>query len=69
MTDTPECVGAVVVYGCLCSDGADTIEQLPDVCPGHGRPRTGTWVNRTLPGAVATRHDCPTDYPCPKENP
>lgn len=66
MTDKPA-TGAVVVYGCLCSDAADTLDQAPDRCPGHDRPRLAHWINPGLPGGVAQHHDCPSDYRCPSK--
>ena len=61
---TQPATGVVIVYGCFCSDAGDQLDQLPEVCPGHGRPRLSSAVNRR-PGGVATGHDCPSDYRCP----
>lgn len=65
MTDQPNPPrGVVIVFGCLCSDSGESLDDLPDRCPGHDKPRTGTWINRTRPGTVKPGHYCPSDHRC-----
>ncbi len=59
--------GVVVIYACLCSDGADTLDELPDRCAGHDKPRVSSWTNPGM-GALRGGHDCPRDHPCATSN-